>query len=67
MEVDVDLNPGFTFAGGDRADAPSRVSFEVESLNYRKIEVYLWDRPSPVLLGKNYSRKCSRPGTWPSA
>ena len=51
MEVSMDQSLGFTFAGGDRAEAPSRVSFAVKDLDDEKVEIFVLDRPSPVLLG----------------
>ena len=51
MKVSMDQSLGFTFAGGDRAEAPSRVSFAVKDLDDEKVEIFVLDRPSPVLLG----------------
>eukprot|EP00959_Pyramimonas_sp_CCMP1952_P450410 9430705-Pyramimonas_sp.AAC.1 len=51
MEVNPGAGLGFSFAGGDRADAPSKVSFQVHNLDDQTVEIYVLDRPSPILLG----------------
>ena len=39
----------FTFAGGDRCEARTKVRFCVAALNNQEIEVFCIDRPSPIL------------------
>ncbi|CAK0907413.1 unnamed protein product [Prorocentrum cordatum] len=57
MEVSPDKSLGFSFAGGDRADAPSRVTFNVKVLNDEAVSIYVLDRQSPVLLGIDMLKK----------
>ena len=57
MEVSPDKSLGFSFAGGDRADAPSRVTFNVKDLNDEAVSIYVLDRKSPVLLGIDMLKK----------
>ena len=57
MQVNTKASLGFTFAGGDRAQAPSRVSFPVSTVSDEEISVYVLDRPSPVLLGVDMLKK----------
>ncbi|CAK0855319.1 unnamed protein product [Prorocentrum cordatum] len=57
MEVSPDKSLGFSFAGGDRADAPSRVTFNVKVLNDEAVSIYVLDRKSPVLLGIDMLKK----------
>ncbi|CAK0911874.1 unnamed protein product [Prorocentrum cordatum] len=57
MEVSPDKSLGFSFAGGDRADAPSRATFNVKVLNDEAVSIYVLDRQSPVLLGIDMLKK----------
>ena len=57
MEISPHKNLGFSFAGGDRPDAPSRVTFNVKDLNNEPVSVYVLDRKSPVLLGIDMLKK----------
>ncbi|CAK0882620.1 unnamed protein product [Prorocentrum cordatum] len=57
MEVNPGAGLGFSFAGGDRADAPSKVSFQVHNLDNQTVEIYVLDRPSPILLGVDMLKK----------
>jgi hypothetical protein len=51
VTVDSQAQLGFSFAGGDRADAPARVALQVDSLDKNPVSIYVLDRPSPILLG----------------
>eukprot|EP00969_Alexandrium_andersonii_P321621 14210779-Alexandrium_andersonii.AAC.1 len=46
---------GFTFAGGDRADAHAQVRFQTPDLAMT-VSAYTVDRPSPILLGLDFLR-----------
>ena len=57
MEIFPHKNLGFSFAGGDRADASSKVTFKVKDLNDEPVSIYVLDRKSPVLLGIDMLKK----------
>jgi len=48
---------GFTFAGGDRCEALTKATIKIEAFDGIEVDVYVIDRPSPILLGTDALEK----------
>eukprot|EP00959_Pyramimonas_sp_CCMP1952_P208866 4368735-Pyramimonas_sp.AAC.1 len=58
MEICPHKSLGFSFAGADRADAPSKVLFNVQDLDAESVSIYVLDRKCQILLGTDVLEKC---------